>query len=210
MELRDAVLQALAEMDDLVEETNRLVEQSKHTNIKPLKEPEKPLEIVVPEEKPSTNPPMDIRDLLIEPEKKPKAIIDTLMDIIEPKKVEPKEEQPKIVEPVVEPIIVETVEPIKVEKSIEIPTKVEKTIEIPKEEIKEPIETPKLQKSNLGITDDLHSEKAFLQRLRERLLVLFDGLQDDSMVNKEIKFDMVINFLEYMLAMSEKRLDELK
>jgi hypothetical protein len=214
MELRDAVLLALAEMDDLIEETGKLAQQSKHTNIKPekvdipeIQKIEAPIRteedkgILVPKDEVEIEKidviEQTIAPVIEHPINKPQPTTNTPMDIrdllIEPKKTEKKPLIEKVFEPLIpETPVVETKQPV-VEPKVEP----KKEINIPKAPV-------------IGITDDIHSEKLFLERLRERLLVLFDGLQDDSMVNRELKFDMVINFLEYMLAMSEKRLDELK
>ncbi len=51
-------------------------------------------------------------------------------------------------------------------------------------------------------------DKEFLQHLRERLLILFDGLQSPNTDNLEIKLDVTLNFLEYLLAKIEEKLSE--
>jgi len=48
----------------------------------------------------------------------------------------------------------------------------------------------------------------FLINLREKLLVLFEGLQSPNIVNLEQKFDLTLNFLEFTLAQIEKKLNE--
>lgn len=55
--------------------------------------------------------------------------------------------------------------------------------------------------------DRLSSEKAFLQLLEERLLVLFEGLSTDKQSDK---YEMVLNFLRYELSVIQKRLDILQ
>ena len=52
--------------------------------------------------------------------------------------------------------------------------------------------------------DRLSNERAFLQLLEERLLVLFEGLSNDI---QEDKYEMVLNFLRYELSVIQKRLD---
>ena len=52
-------------------------------------------------------------------------------------------------------------------------------------------------------------ERLFLERLRERLLVLFEGFQSPNNQAVEAKVDLTINFLEYLLAMIEERLERL-
>ena len=51
-------------------------------------------------------------------------------------------------------------------------------------------------------------EVAFLTHSRERMLVLFEGLQATETKNIEAKLDITLNFLEYYLATIEERLDE--
>ena len=51
-------------------------------------------------------------------------------------------------------------------------------------------------------------DKEFLIHLKERLLILFDGLQSPNTQNIEIKLDVTLNFLEYMLAKIEEKLNE--
>ena len=53
-------------------------------------------------------------------------------------------------------------------------------------------------------------EVAFLEHSRERMLVLFEGLQAEETKNIEAKLDITLNFLEYYLATIEDRLDEKK
>ena len=51
-------------------------------------------------------------------------------------------------------------------------------------------------------------DEEFLKHLRERLLILFDGLQSPNTQNLEIKLDVTLNFLEYLLAKIEEKLSE--
>jgi len=48
----------------------------------------------------------------------------------------------------------------------------------------------------------------FLQKLRERILVLFEGLQSPNINNLDKKLDLTINFLEYTLAEIDKQLSK--
>jgi len=57
---------------------------------------------------------------------------------------------------------------------------------------------------------DNSDEVAFLEHTRERMLVLFEGLQAEETKNIEAKLDITLNFLEYYLAIIEDRLDEKK
>jgi len=51
-------------------------------------------------------------------------------------------------------------------------------------------------------------DKEFLVNLREKLLVLFEGLQSPHTSNLEEKLDLTINFLEFVLSEIEKKLNE--
>lgn len=55
-------------------------------------------------------------------------------------------------------------------------------------------------------TEILGSEKEFLEKIKLRLLVLFEGLSDPATKAVDAKVDLIINFLEYHLAMIEERL----
>ena len=83
--------------------------------------------------------------------------------------------------------------------------KVEKVQEIKKEEkahnaktILKDVQTPQ------------QNEHIFLNSMRERLLVLFEGFQSPNNKNIEAKIDMTLNYLEYMLATIDSRLEEIK
>ncbi|MGP1562129.1 MAG: CiaD-like domain-containing protein [Helicobacteraceae bacterium] len=54
-----------------------------------------------------------------------------------------------------------------------------------------------------------NDEALFLQELKSRLLVLFEGLRSKDLVFVEEKVDLIINFLELVLAKIEHRLDTL-
>ena len=60
------------------------------------------------------------------------------------------------------------------------------------------------------IVEEIQKEKEddteFLQHLRERLLILFEGLQSPNTQNLETKIDVTLNFLEYILAKIEEKL----
>lgn len=53
-------------------------------------------------------------------------------------------------------------------------------------------------------------EEDFLNAIRERLLVLFEGFQAPNNANLEAKIDMTLNFLEYTLATIDERLEAIK
>ncbi|MDD3325174.1 MAG: hypothetical protein PHN38_08675 [Sulfurospirillaceae bacterium] len=55
----------------------------------------------------------------------------------------------------------------------------------------------------------LEEEKYFCESLRERILVLFEGFQSPNNRNIEAKIDLTLNFLEYLLATIDERLETL-
>lgn len=56
----------------------------------------------------------------------------------------------------------------------------------------------------------IDSELAYLNSIRERLLVLFEGFQAPNNANIEAKVDMTLNFLEYTLATIDLRVQTLE
>jgi hypothetical protein len=50
----------------------------------------------------------------------------------------------------------------------------------------------------------------YLSSIRERLLVLFEGFQAPNNANIEAKVDMTLNFLEYVLATIDSRVEMLE
>jgi len=56
----------------------------------------------------------------------------------------------------------------------------------------------------------VESELIYLNSIRERLLVLFEGFQAPNNVNIEAKIDMTLNFLEYTLATIDARVEKLQ
>ncbi len=54
------------------------------------------------------------------------------------------------------------------------------------------------------------NELMFLNSMRERLLVLFEGFQAPNNANIEAKVDLTLNFLEYVLATIDTRLENLE
>ncbi len=55
-----------------------------------------------------------------------------------------------------------------------------------------------------------HDEQLWLESVRERLLVLFEGFQSPNNVQIEAKIDLSLNFLEYLLANIDTRLERIK
>ena len=60
--------------------------------------------------------------------------------------------------------------------------------------------------ANSGISDEV----SLLLRLKEKSLVLFEGLRVAQNKDAEIKLEMVISYLEYQLYMIEDRLKSLE
>ena len=56
----------------------------------------------------------------------------------------------------------------------------------------------------------MDSELIYLNSIRERLLVLFEGFQAPNNANIEAKVDMTLNFLEYTLATIDARVEKLE
>jgi len=64
-----------------------------------------------------------------------------------------------------------------------------------------------------SIVEEINSSKKecdreFLEHLKERLLILFEGLQSPNTQNLDVKLDVTLNFLEYVLAKIEEKLSE--
>lgn len=53
-------------------------------------------------------------------------------------------------------------------------------------------------------------ELKFLENVRERLLVLFEGFQSPNNTNIEAKVDLTLNFLEYLLATIDTRVETIE
>ncbi|RAX58909.1 hypothetical protein CCZ01_01565 [Helicobacter monodelphidis] len=71
---------------------------------------------------------------------------------------------------------------------------------MPEEIINEEESKPTLQK----IQED---EQRFLEGLRERILVMFEGMQSPNNRVPEAKIDLILNFFEWQLAMIDERLE---
>ncbi len=56
----------------------------------------------------------------------------------------------------------------------------------------------------------LDEEQRYLENIRERLLVLFEGFQSPNNTQIEAKVDLTLNFLEYLLATIDTRLEKIK
>jgi len=60
------------------------------------------------------------------------------------------------------------------------------------------------------LKQELDNESVYLNSIRDRFLVLFEGFQAPNNVNIEAKVDLTLNFLEYILATIDSRLDSLE
>lgn len=63
------------------------------------------------------------------------------------------------------------------------------------------IKTKEEKQENTSIQEDI-----FLKNIRERILVLFEGLKETKTEDLDLKVDMIINFLEFLLANIEDKL----
>ncbi|MEA1983900.1 MAG: hypothetical protein U9N39_10180 [Campylobacterota bacterium] len=90
----------------------------------------------------------------------------------------------------------------KVEQEIQIGTATKEEVVATQAEV---INTPSEEKSS-----SLESELIYLNSIRERLLVLFEGFQAPNNSNIEAKVDMTLNFLEYTLATIDTRVQKLE
>lgn len=84
-------------------------------------------------------------------------------------------------------------------------------IELPKKPKKSAVEPPQSAKSVAsepqGTTYTLTSAEArFLANIKERILVLFEGLKSAEYDEIELRLDLTINFLEFLLASIEDKL----
>ncbi|MEA3228558.1 MAG: hypothetical protein U9P38_05725 [Campylobacterota bacterium] len=101
------------------------------------------------------------------------------------------------------PAIQESKEKFLEKKEVEI-----KKIEPPLREVVTKIEkNVKEEKSNYIVTE---TELVYLNSIRERLLVLFEGFQSPNNLHIESKVDMILNFLEYVLSTIEVRINSLE
>ncbi|QOP45640.1 CiaD-like domain-containing protein [Sulfurimonas paralvinellae] len=86
------------------------------------------------------------------------------------------------------------------------------TESIPKQENtqKVPQQQEPLIKTAAADESSVESELIYLNSIRERLLVLFEGFQAPNNANIEAKIDMTLNFLEYTLATIDARVEKLE
>jgi len=91
-------------------------------------------------------------------------------------------------------------------REIEIPTSSKESIESVSV-----VETQASYPQNVSENTTSHDdEMRILDGIRERLLVLFEGFQSPNNVQIEAKVDLTLNFLEYLLATIDNRLETIK
>ncbi len=95
---------------------------------------------------------------------------------------------------------------IEIEEDIKI-TKDGKSIELKEKIIENDKGELEIESSSFKFNDD-NEYKDFLLNLRERLLVLFEGLKSSNNKKVEAKVDLVLNFFEYLLATIEDKLEK--
>lgn len=70
----------------------------------------------------------------------------------------------------------------------------------------EDIQQPDVEKRHV----DSQSDIKFLEGLRERILVMFEGMQSPNNRAAEAKIDLILNFLEWQLSLIDERLENKK
>jgi len=68
------------------------------------------------------------------------------------------------------------------------------------------IEESAISEEDLTGSSSDSCDKEFLKHIKERLLVLFEGLQSPNTENLDVKLDVTLNFLEYLLVKIEEKL----
>ena len=76
-------------------------------------------------------------------------------------------------------------------------------------EIAEQVAQPKEELTQIA-TSVVDSELMYLTSIRDRLLVLFEGFQAPNNTNIEAKVDITLNFLEYVLATIDSRMEKIE
>ncbi|WP_456383266.1 CiaD-like domain-containing protein [Hydrogenimonas sp.] len=71
-------------------------------------------------------------------------------------------------------------------------------------------ENDSVSKNEEGEKTSLEEEREFLEHVRERIIVLFEGFQSPNNERLEAKIDLTLNFLEYLLATLDERIETLK
>lgn len=86
--------------------------------------------------------------------------------------------------------------------------------EKPRRVVDEPVYKQPIVETVQTVIETVHAvrddEARMLEGIRERLLVLFEGFQSPNNTQIEAKVDLTLNFLEYLLATIDNRLDTIK
>jgi hypothetical protein len=90
---------------------------------------------------------------------------------------------------------------------MELKELVESTLdELDKRLVEDKIDLDILEKE-ITVEDTIKSEDIeFLSHIREKIVVLFDGFQDDEIKDKEAKLELTLDFMEYLLATIDEKL----
>ena len=106
--------------------------------------------------------------------------------------------------------VVEEKEPVVVKKDFSSKVLQEKTVKKPEIIRKKQPETSVVKEKPIKNEEKSNAEMLYLNSIRERLLVLFEGFQAPNNTNLEAKVDMTLNFLEYVLATIDTRIETLE
>lgn len=107
-----------------------------------------------------------------------------------------------------------------IEELTTAPEPAEKVVVHPKKEEKSPFHEELMAAQKMvsepvsQVVETVHvvrdDEARMLEGIRERLLVLFEGFQSPNNKQIEAKVDLTLNFLEYLLATIDHRLETIK
>ncbi|MEO1928219.1 MAG: hypothetical protein ABGX26_05970 [Nautiliaceae bacterium] len=64
-----------------------------------------------------------------------------------------------------------------------------------------------LTEEELTLKPKSECDEEFLRHIKERILILFEGLQSPNTENLDVKLDVTLNFLEYLLVKIEEKLN---
>ena len=94
----------------------------------------------------------------------------------------------------------------------EVKTSVQQPLHVNTQDNDTPPLTPIKNIENIQETQEalVSDETKFLESVRERLLVLFEGFQSPNNKEIESKVDLTLNFLEYLLATIDTRINALE
>lgn len=94
-------------------------------------------------------------------------------------------------------------------KMLELKDLVEQTLKELDKKVADDSKNLQLLKQELKIDELLENDNTlFLIKIRERLVVLFEGLQEIKDDTLEAKLEMTLDFLEYLLVDIDKKIEE--